>query len=235
MPKLKWDQTSQKLYETGVSEAVLYLMNDSGAYPLGVPWNGLTAVNENPSGAESNPIYANNKKYLDLRSAEEFGATIEAYTYPKEFEQCDGSAEVVPGVYVHQQDRKPFGFVYKTILGNDVEMNSYGYKLHLVYNGTASPSDKGYSTVNESPEAITFSWEITTTPISAGKNYKPTSHITIDSTKFTTTEDKAKLAALEEALYGGEGEQAVAHLPLPEDVFGMFTSSNQTSNQTSNP
>lgn len=215
MAKLVWDKTGERLYETGVSHGVLYVQDSTGAYPAGVAWNGLTAVTESPSGAEATPLYADDIKYLELRSAEEFGATIEAYTYPKEFEACDGSAELAEGVTIGQQDRKTFGLCYRTIVGNDVKKNDLGYKLHLIYGATASPSEKGYQTVNDSPEAITFSWEVTTTPINVD-GFKPTSSLTIDSTKV----DKSKLDALEAKLYGTESAEAT--LPTPDEVAAIF-------------
>lgn len=215
MAKLVWDKTGERLYETGVSHGVLYVQDSTGAYPAGVAWNGLTAVTESPSGAEATPLYADDIKYLELRSAEEFGATIEAYTYPKEFEACDGSAELAEGVTIGQQDRKAFGLCYRTIVGNDVKKNDLGYKLHLIYGATASPSEKGYQTVNDSPEAITFSWEVTTTPINVD-GFKPTSSLTIDSTKV----DKSKLDALEAKLYGTESVEAT--LPTPDEVAAIF-------------
>lgn len=217
MAKLVWDKTGERLYETGVSHGVLYVQDSTGAYPAGVAWNGLTAVTESPSGAEATPLYADDIKYLELRSAEEFGATIEAYTYPKEFEACDGSAELAEGVTIGQQDRKAFGLCYRTIVGNDVKKNDLGYKLHLIYGATASPSEKGYQTVNDSPEAITFSWEVTTTPINVD-GFKPTSSLTIDSTKV----DETKLAALEAKLYGTESAEAT--LPTPDEVADIFAS-----------
>ena len=215
MAKLVWDKTGERLYETGVSHGVLYVQDSTGAYPTGVAWNGLTAVTESPSGAEATPLYADDIKYLELRSAEEFGATIEAYTYPTEFEACDGSAELAKGVTIGQQDRKTFGLCYRTIVGNDVKKNDLGYKLHLIYGATASPSEKGYQTVNDSPEAITFSWEVTTTPINVD-GFKPTSSLTIDSTKV----DKSKLDALEAKLYGTESAEAT--LPTPDEVAAIF-------------
>lgn len=215
MAKLVWDKTGERLYETGVSHGVLYVQDSTGAYPTGVAWNGLTAVTESPSGAEATPLYADDIKYLELRSAEEFGATIEAYTYPTEFEACDGSAELAKGVTIGQQDRKTFGLCYRTIVGNDVKKNDLGYKLHLIYGATASPSEKGYQTVNDSPEAITFSWEVTTTPINVD-GFKPTSSLTIDSTKV----DKSKLDALEAKLYGAESAEAT--LPTPDEVAAIF-------------
>lgn len=211
MSKLVWDQTGERLYETGVKNGVLYPQDDKGAYPKGVAWNGLTGVTESPSGAEPSPLYADDIKYLNLISAEELGLTIEAYMYPDEFAVCDGSAELTPGVYVGQQNRTPFGLSYKTTIGNDVKSNDYGYKLHLVYGALAAPSEKAYATINDSPEAITFSWECSTTPV-AVNGFKPTASITIDSTKVNAE----KLAALEAILYGSE--DAEPRLPLPDEV-----------------
>jgi hypothetical protein len=217
MAQLAWDQTTQRLYETGVDRGVLYPVNASlGTYPLGYAWNGLTAVTESPSGAEASPLYADNTKYLNLISAEELAATLEAYMYPAQFGQCDGSAEPVAGVALGQQARKPFGLAYRTVLGNDAEGNSYGYKLHLLYGCTAAPSEKAYSTINDSPEAITFSWEIATTPV-AVTDYRPVSSITIDSTVV----DPTKLAALEAILYGTVGGDP--RLPLPGEVITLLT------------
>lgn len=195
--KLVFDQTGERLYETGISQGVLFLQKADGTYENGVAWNGLTQVTEKPTGAESNAIYADNIKYLNLVSAEEFEATIEAYTYPKEWEQCDGSAEIASGVVIGQQVRKSFGMAYKTIIGNDTLKDAYGYKLHLLYSGTAAPSERGYQTVNDSPEAISFSWDVTTNPVPVN-GYKPTAIITIDSTKA----DPAKLTTLENMIYG---------------------------------
>lgn len=217
MSKLVWDQTGQRLYETGVKKGVLYPQGEGGTYPLGVAWNGLTAVTESPSGAEATPLYADDIKYLNLISAEEFGATIEAYTYPDEFAECDGSAELAPGVMLGQQARKAFGLSYVTTLGNDVKNNDYGYKLHIIYGALAAPSEKAYATINDSPEAITFSWEVTTTPV-AVDGFKPTASITIDSTKVAAD----KLAALEAILYGGEGEDAQPRLPLPSEIATLM-------------
>lgn len=218
MAKLKWDQTGERLYETGIDRGVLYVYDtDSSTYGTGVAWNGLTAVNETPSGAESNPQYADNIKYLDLYSAEEFGATIEAFTYPAEFEECDGSAELVKGVTIGMQNRKMFGFSYRTLIGNDTEGTDHGYKLHLVYGAKASPSEKSRSTVNDSPEAVTFSWEVTTTPVTV-ENFKPTSHLIIDSTKA----DPTKLAELEKKLYGDDSA-GTPSLPLPDEVKTLMT------------
>lgn len=215
MARLKWDQVGERLYETGVQKGVLYDQDSTGNYPSGVAWNGLTGVTESPSGAEQTPLYANNSKYAVLTSAEEYGATIEAYTYPKEFEKCDGSAEVAPGVTIGQQKRSPFGFSYRTEIGNDTEGTKHGYKLHLVYNCMASPSEKGHSTVNDSPEAITFSWELTTTPVEVD-GHEPTASITIDSTVV----DAEKLSALEDILYGTEEEEP--RLPLPDEVITLL-------------
>lgn len=215
MSKLVWDQTGERLYETGVRNGVLYIPT-AGVYSKGVAWNGLTAVTESPSGAEATPLYADDIKYLNLMSTEEFGATIEAYTYPDEFAECDGSAALVDGVYIGQQARKTFGLCYRTTLGNDVDGNDYGYKLHIIYGCLAAPSEKGYATINDSPEAITFSWEVTTTPVNV-TGAKPTASITIDSTKA----DAAKLAALEDILYGNESEEA--RLPLPDEIKTLMT------------
>lgn len=200
MSKIVWDAIGEHKYETGVDHGVLYVMDAHGSYSNGVAWNGLTSVSESPSGAESNPQYADNIKYLDLFSAEEFGATVECFTYPKEWEECDGSVSPVEGVNIYQQTRKTFGLSYRTKIGNDVTPD-LGYKLHLVYNCKATPSERAYNTVNDSPEALSFSYEITTTPIEV-EGYKNTSIITIDSTKFTTDEARARLRALEDVLYG---------------------------------
>ena len=222
MSKLVWDQAGERLYETGTDHGVVYPQNDAGAYPQGQAWNGLTAVTESPSGAEPTDLYADNIKYLSIRSAEEFGATIEAYTYPDEFAVLDGSAQPVDGVFIGQQTRKAFGFSYRTRLGNDIKFEDFGYKLHLVYGCTVSPSEKAYQTINDSPEAITFSWEMTTTPV-AVTGYKPTSVVTIDSSKFTTEAQRDNLAALEDVLYGTES--AEARLPLPDEVFSILSGS----------
>lgn len=218
MAKLVWDKSEERLYETGVDHGVLYLRDADGTYPKGVVWNGLTSVNENPSGAEETPLWADNIKYVSLRSAEEFGATIEAFTYPDEFAACDGSVELAKGVLIGQQSRKTFGLAYRTVVGNEVEMNEHGYKLHLIYGATASPSQKNYATINDSPEAITFSWEITTVMTEVGNNFKPTASIVIDSTKV----DPSKLNALEGILYGTESEEP--RLPLPSEVYALFNS-----------
>lgn len=213
--RIVWDKTGERFYETGVRNGVLYPQATDGTYPKGVAWNGLTAVNESPSGADASPLYADDIKYLELRSAEEFGATVEAYTYPDEFAACDGSKELVPGVKIGQQNRQPFGLCYRTTKGNDTQLNDYGYLLHIIYGATASPSEKSYQTINDSPEAITFSWEMTTTPV-AVKDAKPTASLTIDSTKV----DAAKLKALEDILYGSN--ETDARLPLPDEVATLF-------------
>lgn len=214
MSKLVWDAVGERYYETGVKKGVLYVM-DKGVYGVGVAWNGLTAVTESPSGAEASPLYADDIKYLNLMSAEEFGGTIEAYTYPDEFKACNGEAELAAGITLGQQPRKAFGFCYRTVLGNDVDENEHGYKLHLVYGAKAAVSEKAYATVNESPEPLTFSWEFTTTPVEV-EGFKPTSIVTIDSTKV----DAAKLKALEAKLYGSETEEP--SLPLPSEVATMM-------------
>ena len=216
MSKLTWDNIGERLFETGVKQGVLYPIQSDGKYTQGVAWNGLTAVTESPSGAEATPLYADDIKYLNLLSNEEFGATIEAYTYPDEFAECDGSAELATGVMIGQQKRKVFGLCYRTTIGNDVDGNDHGYKLHLIYGCLAAPSEKAYSTINDSPEAITFSWEVTTTPVNV-EGFKPTSQITIDSTKA----DPTKLAALEAVLYGAEA--AEAKLPLPDEVATLMS------------
>lgn len=215
MAKLVWDQTGERYYETGVKQGVLYPMQEGGTYTKGVAWNGLTAVTESPSGAEATALYADDIKYLNLLSAEEFGCTIEAYTYPDEFAECDGSASLVAGVNIGQQKRKTFGLCYRTVLGNDVDNNDYAYKLHLVYGCLASPSEKAYSSINDSPDAITFSWEVTTTPV-AVTGFKPTACITIDSTKANAE----KLTALEEILYGAN--ETEARLPLPDEIATLM-------------
>ena len=214
MAKLVWNEIGKRFYETGVEKGVLY-PQEGGAYPKGVVWDGLTGVTESPSGAEATPLYASNIKYLNLMSKEEFGATVEAYTYPDEFAACDGSAELTKGVSVGQQSRKLFGMSYVTLKGNDTESTDHGYKIHLIYGAMASPSERAYATVNESPEAITFSWTITTTPVEI-KGMKPSACITIDSTKV----EPNKLKALEDALYGTAEKEA--HLPLPEELTTIF-------------
>ena len=220
MAKLVWDQTGERLYETGTDHGVLYpaldtVTDPTKPYGAGVAWNGLTAVNESPSGAEPNPLWADNIKYLNLMSAEAFGATIEAYTYPEEFENCDGSREIATGAVIGQQPRKMFGFCYRTLVGNDTQSNDHGYKLHLVYGCLASPSEKNYQTVNDSPEAITFSWEVTTTPVDV-TGFKPTATLVIDSTKT----EAAKLEALKEILYGSDS--VAPRLPLPNEVVTLL-------------
>lgn len=216
MAKLVWDESGKRLYETGVEKGVLYVQGENGEYQNGVAWNGLTAVTESPSGAEPTALYADDIKYLELFSAEEFGATIEAYTYPEEFEACDGSAELGKGVTIGQQDRKAFGLCYRTIVGNDVKGNENGYKLHLIYGAKAKPSEKAYATVNDSPEAVTFSWEVTTTPVNVA-GFKPTASVTIDSTKI----EAGKLKAIEDKLYGTASEEAT--LPLPDEIKQIIT------------
>lgn len=229
MTKVIWDAVGTRGYETGVDRGVLYLQNNVGAYVHGYAWSGLTAVTEKPTGAASNPTYADNIKYLDLQSAEQFGCTIEAYTYPNEFGRCDGTAEPTPGVNVGQQNRIPFGFSFRTILGNDLEKNDHGYKLHLVYGGQAAPSEKKYDTVNDTPAAVAFSWDVSTTPVAVagtdpvtGKPFKPTAILTIDSTKV----DSTALATLEDFLYGTSGTEP--SLPAPGDVIAMFASTVST-------
>lgn len=216
MSKLVWDQTGERLYETGVNQGVLYPQATDGKYPKGVAWNGLTTVTESPSGAESTPLYADDIKYLNLISTEELGGTIEAYTYPDEFAECDGSAAIATGVYIGQQPRKTFGLSYRTTVGNDVDSNAHGYKLHLVYGALASPSEKAYATINDSPEAITFSWEFSTTPVNVD-GFKPTANIVIDSTKVKAE----NLANLEKILYGDTDVEA--RLPLPDEVAQIMS------------
>lgn len=212
--KLTWDDTGKRFYESGVEKGVLYVASN-GAYPKGVAWNGLTGVTESPSGAEPTALYADNMKYLNLISTEEFGATIEAYTYPDEFAKCDGSAEITAGVSVGQQSRSIFGLSYVTRIGNDIDGDSHGYKIHLIYGATATPSEKGYTTINDSPDAITFSWELSTTPVNV-TGFKPTASVTIDSTKVNPTE----LSAFEDILYGSADTEA--RLPLPDELIILF-------------
>lgn len=216
MAKIEWDKSGEKFYETGVDHGVLYQVVNA-KYVTGVPWNGLTSVTESPSGAEANDNYADNIKYLSLLSAEELGGTIEAYTYPEEFGQNDGTAALADGVNVGQQARKPFGLCFRTKIGNDTDGQDHGYKLHLLYGCLASPSEKQYQTVNDSPEPIAFSWEFTTTPVNVGGNFKPTALLTIDSTKADTD----KLAALEAILYGNETDEP--RMPTPDEVLTMFS------------
>lgn len=219
MSKLVWDNTGDRFYETGVKNAVLYVQSSSGTYPKGVAWNGITAVTESPSGAEATALYADDIKYLSLMSTEEFGATIEAYTYPEEFEACDGSASLTTGVSIGQQKRTPFGLCYRTTIGNDTDGNDHGYKLHFIYGALASPSEKAYASINDSPEAITFSWEVTTTPVNVA-GFKPTASLVIDSTKV----DKEKLTALETILYGSDGGSGTdPRLPLPDEIKTLMT------------
>lgn len=223
MSAIVWDKTGERIYESGVDHGVLYPQDANGAYTGGVAWNGLIGITESPSGAESNPQYADNIKYLDLMSAEEFGATIEAYMYPVEFEECDGTAEVAPGVTIGQQNRKTFGMSYRTKVGNDVAGQDYGYKLHLFWGAKASPSEKNFQTINDSPEATTFSWEVTTTPVvlttinpKTNKVYNPTASMVVNSTKV----DAAKLTALEKIMYGDT--ESEPRLPTPDEVIAMF-------------
>lgn len=224
MARLEWDKTGEHFYETGVKQVVLYPMSGT-TYGTGVAWNGVTSIEENPSGADFNAIYADDIKYLNIQGAEEFGATIGAYTYPDEFAECDGAATPVSGVAVGQQARKSFGLCYKTTIGNDTEGIEYGYKLHIVYGARVTPSSKSYSTINDSPEPAEMSWEMNTTPVSV-TGMKPTSIITIDSTKFTETADKAKLTTLEGMLYGTDGsggsEGTSAQLPMPDVVLSTL-------------
>ena len=222
MSRIKWHDVGARKYETGVKNGVFYAQDEKGEYPAGVPWNGLQSVSESPSGAEPTKLWADDTKYVELRSAEEFGATMEYYTYPDEFAECNGEVEVAPGVFAGQQERKPFGLCYRTTVGNEVKKDAYGYKLHLIYGATASPSEKGYTTVNDNPEAITFSSEITTTPVSVEGLEKPTACLVIDSTKV----DATKLKALEDILYGtdgtGDGNGTEAKLPLPAEVIALL-------------
>lgn len=215
MAKLVWDKTGERLYETGVNQCALFPIQDGGVYTKGVAWNGITAITESPSGAEATALYADNIKYLNLMSTEELGATIEAYMFPDEFAECDGSANIADGVSIGQQKRKTFGLAYKTILGNDEESNDYGYKLHLLYGALAAPSERAYATVNDSPEAITLSWELSTTPVTVD-GFKPTASVTIDSTKT----DPAKLKTLEDIIYGTEA--AEPKLPLPNEIVEIM-------------
>jgi len=215
MSTLTWDKTGERFYETGVKKGVLYLMDTNGTYSKGVAWNGLTSVTEKPTGADANALYADDIKYLNLIAAEDFEASIEAYTYPDEFAECDGSAEIAPGVMIGQQNRKQFGFTFVSTLGNDVDLNNYGYKLHIIYAAQVTPSEAGFETINDSPDAITFSWDLSTTPLTV-TGYKPTAHIVINSTKA----DKTKLKALEDILYGTEDTEP--RLPLPDEIAELM-------------
>ena len=220
MAVLTWDQVGEKLYETGTKKGVLYPQASGGTYPKGVAWNGITSVSESPDGGDANDIYADDAKYLSLRGVENFGGTIEAYTYPDEWAEIDGSAALLSGVTIGQQPRKTFGFSFVTTVGNDTEMDEHGYKIHLIYGASASPSEKSYETINDSPEPIQFSWEFTTVPVNV-TGHKPTALLTIDSTKFTSEEQKAKLKAFEDILYGSA--EADARLPLPDEVVTLLT------------
>lgn len=214
MARVKWDEDGKKIYKVGVDRGVHYLKDKNGQYPVGVPWNGLSKITESPSGAESSPVYANNAKYLDLISAEEYGYTIEAYTYPDSFAECDGSKEIAPGIFIGQQNRKHFGMTYRTLIGNDIENTDYGYEIHLVYDSVAAPSSKDHETVNENVEAETMSWECSTTPVKV-EGYKPTSHLIINS----TTCPKDVLKKIEDILYGTE--ETEARLPLPDELIKL--------------
>lgn len=215
MARLIWDEVGQRFFETGVKNGVLYVQDNDGSYKNGVVWNGLTAVTESPSGAEETPLYADDVKYLTLRSAEEFGATVEAYTYPEEFEQCDGSAAIANGVTIGQQARRAFGLCYRTSVGNDIQGQNYSYKLHLIYGCTVAPSEKSYSTINDNPEAITFSWELSTVPVPVD-GFSPTASLVIDASKV----DEGKMALLEDALFGDESNEA--KLLLPNEIMEML-------------
>lgn len=215
MSRLVWDKTGERLYETGVDRGVVYPIQEGGVYNKGAVWNGLTSITENPSGAEPSPLYADNIKYLNLMSTEEFGATVEAYTYPQEFAECDGSANIATGVSIGQQKRKTFGMAYRSRIGNDIDGSDHGYKIHLIYGALAAPSEKAYNSVNDSPEAATLSWEISTTPVEVD-GYEPTASISIDSTQV----DAAKLKAFEDILYGSENTEA--RLPLPNEIVELF-------------
>lgn len=215
MARLIWDEVGQRFFETGVKNGVLYVQDNDGSYKNGVVWNGLTAVTESPSGAEETPLYADDVKYLTLRSAEEFGATVEAYTYPEEFEQCDGSASIANGVTIGQQARRAFGLCYRTSVGNDIQGQNYSYKLHLIYGCTVAPSEKSYSTINDNPEAITFSWELSTVPVPVD-GFSPTASLVIDASKV----DEGKMQLLEDALFGDE--QNEAKLLLPNEIMEML-------------
>lgn len=230
---IEWDKVGEHTYETGVRNGVLYVQDTDGTYGDAIAWNGLTAVTESPSGAESNPQYADDTKYLDLRSAEEFGATIEAFTYPDEFEACDGTASPVAGVSLGQQSRKSFGLCYRTSVGNDTDGSDYGFKLHIIYGATAAPSEKAYQTVNDSPEAITFSWEVTTVPVEVGvtkpdgTEYKKTATVVVDSTKCKTEAQKTALKDLMSTLYGTAAKDSTpavpGKLPTPKEIIEALT------------
>ena len=227
MAKLVWDAIGEHLYETGTRMGVLYLQAAGGTYPEGVAWNGLRSVESSPSGGDETKLYADDIKYLGLRAAEDYGGTIGAYTYPDEWAECDGSVNIVQGVTVHQQPRKAFGFCYRTVIGNDTDFENHGYKLHLIYNSTASPSSRSYETINDSPAAVEFSWEFASTPVPvSAPGLKPTAYIEIDSTQFATQEKKALLTALENKLYGTNGTGGEtgtdAYLPLPDEVFSTL-------------
>ena len=215
MARLIWDEVGQRFFETGVKNGVLYVQDNDGSYKNGVVWNGLTAVTESPSGAEETPLYADDVKYLTLRSAEEFGATVEAYTYPEEFEQCDGSASIATGVTIGQQARRAFGLCYRTSVGNDIQGQNFSYKLHLIYGCTVAPSEKSYSTINDNPEAITFSWELSTVPVPVD-GFSPTASLVIDASKV----DEGKMQQLEDALFGDESNEA--KLLLPNEIMEML-------------
>lgn len=215
MARLIWDEVGQRFFETGVKNGVLYVQDNDGSYKNGVVWNGLTAVTESPSGAEETPLYADDVKYLTLRSAEEFGATVEAYTYPEEFEQCDGSASIANGVTIGQQARRAFGLCYRTSVGNDIQGQNFSYKLHLIYGCTVAPSEKSYSTINDNPEAITFSWELSTVPVPVD-GFSPTASLVIDASKV----EKGKMQQLEDALFGDESSEA--KLLLPNEIMEML-------------
>ena len=215
MARLIWDEVGQRFFETGVKNGVLYVQDNDGSYKNGVVWNGLTAVTESPSGAEETPLYADDVKYLTLRSAEQFGATVEAYTYPEEFEQCDGSAAIANGVTIGQQARRAFGLCYRTSVGNDIQGQNYSYKLHLIYGCTVAPSEKSYSTINDNPEAITFSWELSTVPVPVD-GFSPTASLVIDASKV----DEGKMQLLEDALFGDESNEA--KLLLPNEIMNLL-------------
>lgn len=215
MARLVFDEVGSRFFETGVKNGVLFVQNVNGEYENGVVWNGLTAVTESPSGAEATPLYADDMKYVVLYSTEEFGATVEAYTYPEEFEQCDGSAALMDGVTIGQQPRKSFGLVYKTVIGNDVQGQDLGYKIHIIYGAKAAPSEKAFATINDSPEAVTFSWELSTVPVPVA-GHRPTATVVVDSTKV----DAEKLALLEDKLFGSDSEEST--LPLPDEIAELL-------------